>query len=195
MRVASEDLVPPGGLLCSCGSPDGGVLGPVHGYSPPMGYREWRARQNERVDAMVARADQRAIDAKAREGEAKVERAAASERARVDGDLAWFRSQAERLREDHDDLTARAAALGMPEAPRGRGSRAAAGVQRGLAAGMLLSPLVAGGEDGGSRVGPYEAWRDRIVVEERFEAKVARGEELGVLDRAALRIARLGSAG
>lgn len=158
-----------------------------------MGIKQFRERALARADALSARADR--MDAELASDRAKREAAREDvrERVQVDVDLSWFRSQAARLREDHDELSARAVAVGVSALPRVSGSRALGKAQRVASVGLLLSPLVAGGEDGGPRVGPYEAWRDRIVVEELYAAKVARGESLTVLDRAALRMARLGS--
>ena len=63
---------------------------------------------------------------------------------------------------------------------------------RGLAALGELVVRDGAGVEGGT-VDAYQAWRDRIVVEESMAAKVARGESLSWGDRLALRAARFGS--
>ena len=156
-----------------------------------MGLREWRARQIVKADALVARADR--MDAEL--ASEKAAREAKREAAKVEADRARFESRARVLGESHAELSARAVAVGMSPEPRvsvlesrAMGDRGVLGVA--AAAGALLSF-----EDGGGRGShdPYRAWRDRIVVEERCALKVARGEELSVLDRASLKAARLAS--
>ena len=156
-----------------------------------MGLKSWRERQLARADALVARADR--MDAAL--ASEKAAREAKREAAKVEADRARFESRARVLGESHAELSARAVAVGMSPEPRvsvlesrAMGDRGVFGVA--AAAGALLSF-----EDSGGRGShdPYRAWRDRIVVEERCALKVARGEELSVLDRASLKAARLAS--
>lgn len=149
-----------------------------------MGYKEWRQRQLDRVDGMTARADERVRRADQRVADLKVEQADRREQATADALDDWCRRRAAALREDHDDLLARAGALGIPAPSPDRQMK-----------GRLLSALgelvVADGAGGeGGTIDSYEGWRDRIVVEESMIAKQARGESLTMWDRAALRIAR-----
>lgn len=131
---------------------------------------------------MQARADERAVRAERR---AEVESAKA-ERA-SESTLSWAESRARALGEDHEDLAARASALGIPLPSPDRRMRG-----RGLAALGELVVRDGSGVEGGT-VDAYEAWRDRIIVEESMAAKVARGESLSLMDRAALKAARFGS--
>lgn len=149
-----------------------------------MGYREWRERQIERVDAMTARADARVRRAEQREAEGKVERERARVERQQDALSDWGRARARALGEDHDDLLARAAALGISAPSPDRRRRSL-----GLAALGELVVRNGSGVEGGT-IGAYEAWRDRIVVEESMVAKEARGESLSRRDRAVLKIAR-----
>lgn len=156
-----------------------------------MGLKSWRERQLARADALIARADR--VDAEL--AAAKVAREAEREAAKVEADRARLESRARAVGESHAELSARAVAVGMSPEPRASVLESRAMGDRGVfgvaaAAGALLSF-----EDSGGRGShdPYRAWRDRIVVEERCALKVARGEELSVLDRAALKAARLAS--
>lgn len=133
-----------------------------------------------RADERVVRAEQRAADARAEVESARSVRASEST-------LSWAESRARALGEVHEDLVSRAEALGIPLPSPDRQMRG-----RGLAALGELVVRDGSGVEGGT-VDAYEAWRDRIIVEESMVAKQARGESLSLMDRAALKAARFGS--
>ena len=83
------------------------------GYGVCMGYREWRERQNARIDAMTARADERVARAVAREAEQRAGVAAAREARAADAQASWAEGRARVLGEDHGALMERARAVGM----------------------------------------------------------------------------------
>lgn len=160
-----------------------------------MGFKEWRQRQLDRADAMTAWAD-KTDQRLAEEKEARAQEQAARE---AQGERDRLAARAAQLGEDHDDLVLRAKAVGMDEyvepAPGllERTNRVANGMRR-------LSPLASFAiSDGLSESStqdppnPYEAWRNRIVIEEAAAAKLARGEQLSRLDRATLKLARFTS--
>lgn len=153
-----------------------------------MGLKEWRQRQLDRADAMTERADERVVRAKKREAQVKAEsevaqadRAAAHEAAVADA----LHARARVIGEDHDDLMARATALGM-DGPVFR-------QPRGLLSTVGHLIVAEGTPAGEGRVDEYQAWRDRIVVEESMIAKQARGESLSRRDRVSLKLARMSS--
>lgn len=168
-----------------------------------MGFKEWRQRQLDRADAMTAWAD-RTDQRLAEEKEARAQDQAARESPGVqDQPVAQgagdpLAAQAARLGEDHDDLVRRAKAVGMDEYVQPepglveRSSKAANKLRWAVPLASLTLPHDAG--DGGTQTpGRYEAWRDRIVLEEAAAAKLARGEQLSRLDRATLKLARIAS--
>lgn len=131
-----------------------------------------------RADERVVKAEQRADDARAEVESAKVERVSGST-------SLWAESRARALGEVHEDLVARAAAVGMgepvPERPR-----------RGRLLGAVGDLVVMDGSGvHGEPRDPYREWRDRIVLEEAAAVKAARGESLSLVERAALKAARL----
>ncbi len=191
--VSRFDGAFPCGLLCTGGSPDGGVFGPVHGYSPAMGLKGFRERVLAKADALDARADR--LDAEV--AAARVEREAVQAEAKVDADLAWCRAEAARLGVDHDELVARAEPFGIPlPAPHRAGGfeRVSTGLLSAPARvpglGVLAALGSAGGDSegsGGSRPDPYGAWVTLIRTEERVAAA---GDGVSRSDLALLRMAR-----
>lgn len=168
-----------------------------------MGYKEWRQRQLDRVDAMTAwadKTDQRLAAEKEARGQQQAvrETPGGHEQPAAQGAGDPLAALAALLGEDHDDLVRRAKAVGMDEYVQPepglveRSSRAANKLRWAVPLASLTLPHDAG--DGGRQTpGPYEAWRDRIVLEEAAAAKLARGEQLSRLDRATLKIARYAS--
>lgn len=161
-----------------------------------MGYREWRERQIAKLDAMQARADERVVTAEQRAADVRAEvESARVERARS-AVSASLEVEARRLGEAHEDLVARALAVGLPGAPAEPGAvervqGAAERFRARIPLGWLVVPVGDVSESGGGRVDHYRAWRDQIVVAERMAAKVERGERLTAGDRALMRLARL----
>ncbi|GAA1333874.1 hypothetical protein GCM10009592_28540 [Brachybacterium rhamnosum] len=153
-----------------------------------MGYKEWRERQNARIDAMNARADARVERAKQREAEVRAEvEASKVQRAadQVDPALAWFRARAASLGEDHEDLVARAAVVGVGDAPLPKRRRG----EVFLGVGALLSMDDSLPVQRSERIDGYENWRDRINIAERLHAKVAEGVPLSKGDRVMAKMA------
>lgn len=154
-----------------------------------MGIKQFRERALARADALSARADR--MDAElASEKAARVE---AREQARVDGDLEVLRAQARSLGEVHDDLSARAVAVGLPSSPHAgiEDSVLHTGLRPLLPAHSLLTLNADVSRSG--RADPYKVWCARIVLEERIAAKVARGEKVSRWDRAQRLTARVAS--
>jgi hypothetical protein len=156
-----------------------------------MGFKEWRQRQLDRADRMIAWSDRvgadleekRAREATVREAN-QAERETKQEAAQTDALAEWMNRRAAQLCEDHDDLAARANAVGMElPAPERRLGR-----ERGSTGAFADG---AGSEHG--RIDSYESWRDRIVIEELMATKLARGEELTRSDRLSLKTARQAS--
>lgn len=155
-------------------------------YSSLMGYTQWRERQNARIDAMTARADERAQRAKEHEQQVRAEVKASKVQRATDAEAAQlevFRARAHELGEDHDDLMRRAVALGIggPVLPDHGGLIAMVGE-------VIASEATPAGT---KNADPYQLWWGRILEEERCAAKVARGGSLSLLDRARLRFARI----
>lgn len=152
-----------------------------------MGYREWRERALARVEGVADRLDDRAAGLEARGEALSRERDAERVEAVSVSREEWMRRRARALGEDHDDLLARAELLGVPAPVPDRR-------MRGRVFGALgeLVVMDGAGVEGGT-ADAYEAWRDRIVVEESMVTKEARGESLSLGDRLVLKAARFGS--
>lgn len=194
VSVAGEDLVGPGGALCAGDGADARVSCPVHGYPPSMGYKEWRERQDARIDAMNARADARVERAKQREADVRAEVEAAKVKRADDAARAWEQSQAARLGESHEDLVARARAVGLAEAPESeRGAeRLMNSISRFYAKvpiAVLAMPLEETGTTHGGELDRYRQWRERIILAERLHAKAAEGVPLSKGDRVLAKVA------
>lgn len=155
-----------------------------------MGYKEWRQRQVDRADAMTAWAD-KTDQRLAEEKQARVQAQQAREEQAKKDHLA---ARAARLGEDHDDLVRRAKAVGMDEYIQpdpglvDKASRVTAKLWWAAPLAALTNPI--GGDGGTQTPDAYEAWRDRIVIEEAAAAKIARGEQLTRLELATLKLAR-----
>lgn len=152
-----------------------------------MGYREWRERQLAKTEERAAKLEARYAELDAKSKALDAERVKRREDATAEAQREWAQRRAAVLREDHDDLVRRSEALGIPVPSPDRQMRG-----RGLAALGELVVRDGSGVEGGT-VDAYEAWRDRIIVEESMVAKQARGESLSLMDRAALKAARFGS--
>lgn len=166
-----------------------------------MGIKEWREKTLARIDAQADRFDAKAQELEAKSRRLEEESRDRREQAAVDGLEAWRHERAASLGEDHEDLVQRAAALGMgvpvPRQP-GKVEGAALAVTRGLdripgvsfVASLQMAQEGAGTGLVHEEVDPYQAWRNRIVVEEQMVAKQAAGERLGTADRLLLKVAR-----
>lgn len=155
-----------------------------------MTFKGFRERALARADALSARADR--MDAElASEKAARVEDAAAGHDEVASYELERLRAKARGLGEDHDDLCARAEAVGLP-VPWRDGTTGGKAATAWRASMLTLHPLSAGSADG-VQSNPYEVWRARIVIEERIAAKVARGERVSRWDRAQRLTARVAS--
>ena len=112
-----------------------------------MGYRQWRERILGRIEAAAEGFHQRAEP-----GEANLAQQRGAQHARraadsLDRAERWYRQQAAVIGEDHDDLLARAEPFGLepPQPPRSQNRLWGSGSEH---------------------IGPYEHWRDLIVIEE-----------------------------